>query len=55
MDEVNGIMGLSTGFTNENGPLFIEAVYNAGGLDAQKFGVAFKDVRRQSFIDIGAY
>lgn len=42
MDEVNGIMGLSTGFTNQNGPLFIEAIGNAGGIGQKKFGVAFK-------------
>lgn len=55
MDDVNGILGLSTGFTNENGPLLIDFIYRAGGLDAQVFGVAFKDTSRQSFIDIGSY
>jgi hypothetical protein len=53
MDGIYGIVGMSTGFTKDSGPVLVPALYEAGVISEPVFGWYLTGMSEESYLDIG--
>jgi hypothetical protein len=53
MEGVHGIVGMSTGFTRESGPILVEELYKGEVISEPVFGWYLTGLENESYLDIG--
>ena len=53
MDGIYGIVGMSTGLTQDSGPILVPALYEAGVISKPVFGWYLTGMSDESYLDIG--
>jgi hypothetical protein len=53
MDEIDGILGMSSGLAEESGPLFVKKLYEEGLVTEPVFGWFLTGMTGESYIDLG--